>query len=109
MVTMRVAKGDRELITTGKSCASVAAMALCAFGLAQSALPPTPILVQPGQIKPAAPTFIQPVIKIGGRVIPTGPRIPYVHNGNSRRIGNLIFDSFEGNSTNGGNPDVPTD
>lgn len=83
-------------------------MALCAISMAQTNVRPAPIMVPTSSMERVEPTFIQPIMKIGNKVIPTGPKVPYVHN-NSRRIGNLIFDSFEGNSTTNGNPDVPTD
>ncbi|HVT13463.1 MAG TPA: hypothetical protein VHE55_14460 [Fimbriimonadaceae bacterium] len=60
-------------------------------------------------MKRVVPLFIQPIQKIGNKIIHVGPKVPYVENHHYRRIGNLIFDSYEGNSTNGGNPDVPTD
>src|SRR5579862_1599674 len=96
--------------TFSKSCVSVTAMALCAVAMAQqSQIGPMPIQVPPGALKRVEPSFIQPIMKVGNQIIPLGPRVPYVDRGNSRRVGNLIYDSFEGNSTNGMNPDVPTD
>ena len=58
----------------------------------------------------AVPVTIQSVRLVNGHVIPNGPKIRYHDPSHiSNRIGNLIFDAFEGNSTTGGNPDAPTD
>jgi len=63
-----------------------------------------------GAIKKVYPLTIQHVMRMGNRVIPTGPVMPYHPSDHQmRRVGSLIFDAFEGNSTTNGNPDAPTD
>lgn len=71
--------------------------------------PPTPQKFT-GAIRRVEPLTVQRVMKFGNNVIPLGPPIPYQEATHQfRRVGSLILDCFEGNSTNNANPDVPTD
>lgn len=92
-----------------KSSVALTVLALGAIGSAQIAIP-KPVLA-PGPLRRAEPIYMQRVRRIDAHhMLHLGPKIPYspplFH---ALRVGSLIFDAFEGNSTNNANPDVPTD